>query len=77
MSDEKLLPPTAVRSADAVDAWIDLVETGDQLVRARLERDFGPQGAEERYARIRSRELAEHDRHFEKFVAELARRSRR
>ncbi len=77
MSDGKLLPPVVPPEGRAIRGWVETMNAGDRMFRAGLRADYGEGGMIEAYRRIRARELAEHDRHFEKFVAELARRSKR
>jgi hypothetical protein len=71
---EHLLPPPPVRPDHAAEAWADLIDTGEAVLRAGLQTRHGPHEVEARYREWCGRELAEHDRRLERLLAELSRR---
>jgi hypothetical protein len=54
--------------------WVDLIDTGEELLLAGLRRDLGPQGdAVAAYRAWYAEQMADRDRYWRQFAARLAR----
>lgn len=67
----------ATASRNVIASWMDLIDTGEAMLRAGLRADHGEIGFESAYRAIRQREQADRDRQLENLLAALSRRESR
>lgn len=60
-----------------ITSWIDLIDTGEAMLRAGLRADYGIEGEEQAYIAWRRREREERDRNLENLLAALSQSEKR
>lgn len=63
-----------ITDRNVIASWMDLIDTGEAMLRAGLRLDHGEAEMESVFRAIQERERAERDRDLEKLLATLSRR---
>ena len=71
---ERLLLPPPVPPERAIELWMDLIDTGEALIRAGFEARFGPENVEQHYQEWCRQQINEHDQRIFHLLSELSRR---
>lgn len=69
----RLTPPPPLEQDQSIQAWIDLLDTTEQLVQAGFRRDYGPDAWVEPYRRWVAQQ---NDDHENRLISMLTRMSR-
>lgn len=72
--NDRLLSPPRVKQENAAAMWIDMIDTGEILLRAGFATRCGPDKVDELYREWNQRQLVEHDHRLTHLLAELSRR---
>jgi hypothetical protein len=73
VADRLLIPPPVPRDR-AAEAWLELIDTGEALLKAGFATRFGPDKVEVHYRAWCDEQIAEHDRKIVHLLSELSRR---